>query len=145
MGVGLFRTEYLFMTGDALPDEERHYQTARRGARAARRAGRRRSARSISAPTSSRAFLEDAELDEANPALGLRSIRLCLSELGRELFRAQLRGLLRASAHGPLKIMFPMISGVAELRAVEGGRRRGQGRAARARASRSTRTSSSAS
>ena len=49
----------------------------------------------------------------------MRSIRLCLSELGRDLFRQQLRGLLRASAHGPLKIMFPMISGVAELRVVK--------------------------
>src|SRR6185295_11556052 len=43
----------------------------------------------------------------------------CLSDLGRDLFRTQLRGLLRASAHGPLKMMFPMISGVAELRAVK--------------------------
>jgi len=64
-------------------------------------------------------FLEAADLEEANPALGLRSIRLCLSTLGRPLFRAQLRGLLRASVHGPLKIMFPMISGVAELRATK--------------------------
>ena len=59
----------------------------------------------------------EAALDEANPALGLRSIRLCLADLGQGLFRTQLRGLLRASAHGPLRIMFPMISGVAELRA----------------------------
>jgi phosphotransferase system enzyme I (PtsI) len=64
-------------------------------------------------------FLADARLDEANPALGLRSIRLCLADLGRELFHKQLRGLLRASAHGPLKIMFPMISGVSELRAAK--------------------------
>src|SRR5262249_6198761 len=64
-------------------------------------------------------FLEAADLEEANPALGLRSIRLCLSQLGRPLFRAQLRGLLRASAHGPLKIMFPMISGIAEPRAAK--------------------------
>ncbi|HEY1588065.1 MAG TPA: putative PEP-binding protein, partial [Polyangia bacterium] len=52
--------------------------------------------------------------DEANPALGLRSIRLCLRE--RKLFKAQLRGLLRASVHGRMRIMFPMISGVGELR-----------------------------
>jgi phosphotransferase system enzyme I (PtsI) len=64
-------------------------------------------------------FLQEAQLDEVNPALGLRSIRLCLNELGRELFHAQLRGLLRASAHGPLRIMFPMISGIAELRAAK--------------------------
>jgi phosphotransferase system enzyme I (PtsI) len=64
-------------------------------------------------------FVQDARLDEANPALGLRSIRLCLSSIGRDLFRTQLRGLLRASAHGPMKLMFPMISGVAELRAAK--------------------------
>ena len=52
--------------------------------------------------------------DEANPALGLRSIRLCLRE--RTLFKSQLRGLLRASVHGRMRIMFPMISGVGELR-----------------------------
>jgi phosphotransferase system enzyme I (PtsI) len=64
-------------------------------------------------------FIEEADLHEQNPALGLRSIRLCLSTIGRDLFRAQLRGLLRASVYGPLKLMFPMISGVAELRAVK--------------------------
>jgi phosphotransferase system enzyme I (PtsI) len=64
-------------------------------------------------------FLEEANLHEANPALGLRSIRLCLSNLGKDLFRVQLRGVLRASAHGPIKLMFPMISGIAELRAVK--------------------------
>jgi phosphoenolpyruvate-protein phosphotransferase (PTS system enzyme I) len=118
MGVGLFRTEYLFMTGAEMPDEERHYETAvavldkLKGAQATIRTfdlGSDKLAR----------FIEQADLGEQNPALGLRSIRLCLSTLGRDLFRAQLRGLLRASAHGPLKIMFPMISGVAELRAVK--------------------------
>jgi phosphotransferase system enzyme I (PtsI) len=118
MGVGLFRTEYLFMTGDALPDEDRHYQTA--VAVIERLKGKPATIRTFDLGADKLAkFVQDAELDEANPALGLRSIRLCLSELGRELFRQQLRGLLRASAHGPLKIMFPMISGVAELRAVK--------------------------
>src|SRR5206468_5763904 len=56
--------------------------------------------------------------DEANPALGLRSIRLCLKERG--LFKTQLRGLLRASVHGRMRIMFPMISGLEELRAARG-------------------------
>ena len=119
MGVGLFRTEYLFMgqseaarRGAPLPD---------RGRRAARgsAASRRRSGRYDLGADKLAPFLEDAELEEVNPALGLRSIRLCLSQIGRPLFKAQLRGLLRASAHGPLKIMFPMISGVAELRAAK--------------------------
>ncbi len=118
MGVGLFRSEYLFMAGSALPDEEQHYQTA--VAVLERLKGRPATIRTFDLGADKLAgFMQDAELDEANPALGLRSIRLCLSPLGRDLFHAQLRGLLRASAHGPLKLMFPMISGVSELRAVK--------------------------
>jgi phosphotransferase system enzyme I (PtsI) len=116
-GVGLFRTEYLYMTGD-LPDEETHYQTAVKVIEKLR--GRPATIRTFDLGADKLAkFVEEADLDEANPALGLRSIRLCLSDLGRELFRAQLRGLLRASKHGPVKLMFPMISGVSELRAVK--------------------------
>jgi phosphotransferase system enzyme I (PtsI) len=118
MGVGLFRTEYLFMTGDQIPDEERHYQTA--VAVLDKLKGKQATIRTFDLGSDKLArFVEDADLHEQNPALGLRSIRLCLSSVGRDLFRAQLRGLLRASAHGPLKIMFPMISGVGELRAVK--------------------------
>jgi len=118
MGVGLYRTEYLFMGQSEPPDEERHYQTALEVLR--RLEGRPATIRTFDLGADKLApFLEAADLEEANPALGLRSIRLCLSQLGRPLFRVQLRGLLRASAHGPLKIMFPMISGVAELRATK--------------------------
>jgi len=109
MGVGLYRTEYLFMGQETLPTEDTHYQTAVSLLDRTFDLGADKLA----------PFLERADLDEANPALGLRSIRLCLAELGRPLFHAQLRGLLRASAHGPMKIMFPMISGTAELRAVK--------------------------
>jgi phosphotransferase system enzyme I (PtsI) len=118
MGVGLFRTEYLFMTGTEMPDEERHYQTA--VAVLEKLKGKPATIRTFDLGSDKLArFIEQADLGEQNPALGLRSIRLCLSTLGRDLFRQQLRGLLRASVHGPLKIMFPMISGVAELRAVK--------------------------
>ncbi|NVB77603.1 MAG: phosphoenolpyruvate--protein phosphotransferase [Kofleriaceae bacterium] len=118
MGVGLFRTEYLFMTSAEMPDEERHYQTA--VAVLEKLKGKPATIRTFDLGSDKLArFIEDADLSEQNPALGLRSIRLCLSSIGRDLFRAQLRGLLRASAHGPMKIMFPMISGVAELRAVK--------------------------
>ncbi len=118
MGVGLFRTEYLFMTSTDLPDEEKHYQTA--VAVLEKLQGKPATIRTFDLGSDKLArFIEDADLSEQNPALGLRSIRLCLSSIGRDLFRAQLRGLLRASAHGPMKIMFPMISGVAELRAVK--------------------------
>jgi phosphotransferase system enzyme I (PtsI) len=118
MGVGLFRTEYLFMTGTELPDEERHYQTA--VAVLDKLKGKPATIRTFDLGSDKLArFVEDADLGEPNPALGLRSVRLCLSPLGRDLFRVQLRGLLRASAHGPLKLMFPMISGISELRAVK--------------------------
>ncbi|HSD88055.1 MAG TPA: phosphoenolpyruvate--protein phosphotransferase, partial [Kofleriaceae bacterium] len=117
-GVGLFRTEYLFMTDTGIPDEERHYTTA--VAVLEKLKGRTATIRTFDLGSDKLTkFIEEADLGEQNPALGLRSIRLCLSTIGRDLFRAQLRGLLRASAHGPLKIMFPMISGVAELRAVK--------------------------
>jgi phosphotransferase system enzyme I (PtsI) len=116
-GVGLVRSEYLFMTdAESVPDEEAHYRMAR--AVVEQMAGRTATLRTFDLGADKLAgFLEAAALHEQNPALGLRSVRLCLSELGLPLFRAQLRGLLRASAHGPMRIMFPMISGVAELRA----------------------------
>ena len=118
MGVGLFRTEYLYMGHAELPDEEKHYRTAVEVLE--RLAGLPATIRTFDLGADKLApFLEAADLQEANPALGLRSIRLCLSELGRGLFKTQLRGLLRASAHGPLKIMFPMISGISELRAAK--------------------------
>lgn len=117
-GIGLVRTEYLYMTSEALPDEEAHVTNAR--IMIERMAGRPATLRTFDLGADKLArFLEDARLDEANPALGLRSIRLCLAELGRPLFRTQLRGLLRASSAGPMRIMFPMISGVAELRAAK--------------------------
>ena len=59
-------------------------------------------------------WIPAGQSDEVNPALGLRSIRLCLRE--RPLFKSQLRGLLRASTQGRMRIMFPMISGVGEFR-----------------------------
>ena len=116
VGIGLTRTEYLFMTSDKIPEEEDHYRTAVSVLEQMR--GRPVTLRTFDLGADKLArFLEEAELDEANPALGLRSIRLCLTDLGRPLFRAQLRGLLRASAHGALRLMYPMISGVGELRA----------------------------
>jgi phosphoenolpyruvate-protein phosphotransferase (PTS system enzyme I) len=118
MGVGLFRTEFLYMGHAELPDEERHFETALEVIK--KLEGKPATIRTFDLGADKLApFLEAAALEEANPALGLRSIRLCLTELGRPLFHAQLRGLLRASAHGPIKLMFPMISGVAELRAAK--------------------------
>ena len=111
VGVGLYRTEFLYLGRDELPGEEDHLADARRVMDLAH-----------GVPVTFRTFdLGGDKLpgalkgqDEANPALGMRSIRLCLSH--REMFRAQLRGLLRAADRGGMRIMFPMISGVEELR-----------------------------
>jgi phosphotransferase system enzyme I (PtsI) len=110
-GIGLYRTEFLFLDRTDLPREEEHFLHARGVLK-----------RVAPYPCTFRTFdlggdkvAPFASLgDEANPALGLRSIRLCLRE--RKLFKAQLKGLLRASVHGRMRIMFPMISGVGELR-----------------------------
>jgi phosphotransferase system enzyme I (PtsI) len=118
IGVGLVRSEYLFMTGDAVPDEEAHYQMARSVIE--QMAGRTATLRTFDLGADKLArFMEETALEEPNPALGLRSVRLCMHELGRPMFRSQLRGFLRASVAGPMRIMFPMISGVAELRAAK--------------------------
>ncbi len=115
VGVGLVRTEYVYMTSEQLPEEQQHYESAK--SLLEKMAGRPVTMRTFDLGADKLArFLEEADLGEANPALGLRSIRLCLASLGMPLFVSQLRGLLRASMHGPLRIMFPMISGVGELR-----------------------------
>jgi len=111
-GVGLYRTEFMYMERATLPSEESHMVDA---VKVFNGVGK--------LPVTFRTFdlgggEKTSELlripSEDNPALGLRSIRLAFREEG--LFRSQLRGLLRASAAGRMKIMFPMISGVAELR-----------------------------
>ena len=111
--VGLYRTEFLYLQRDRLPTEEEHYQDARRVLEAL--APRPVTIRTFDLggdklPAGLKAHAE-------NPALGLRAIRYCLRQ--PDMFRSQLRGLLRASVHGNLRIMFPMISGVAELRAAK--------------------------
>jgi phosphotransferase system enzyme I (PtsI) len=109
--VGLYRTEFLFLGRGDLPNEDEHYENYRT---ILDQLGDR--------PVTIRTFdlggdkLPVGEKSHAeNPALGLRALRYCLRHA--DLFRSQLRGLLRASVHGNLRIMFPMVSGVAELRA----------------------------
>jgi phosphotransferase system enzyme I (PtsI) len=112
-GVGLYRTEFLFMGRPELPGEGEQYETYRRVLEAL-----------APKPVTIRTFDLGGEklpagmrVPAENPALGLRAIRYCLRQ--PEMFRVQLRALLRASVHGNLRIMFPMISGVAELRAAK--------------------------
>jgi phosphoenolpyruvate-protein phosphotransferase (PTS system enzyme I) len=112
-GIGLFRTEYLFMTGgERVPDENDHYQHALKVIEAL--GNRPVTFRTMDLGADKMAaFLADHH--EANPALGLRSIRLCLVPEVLPLFKQQLRALLRAAVNGNARIMFPMISGVKEL------------------------------
>ena len=109
-GVGLYRTEILYLNRKDLPDEEEHYRTYRRLAESIH-----------PAPVTIRTldiggdkFLSNYQQgSETNPAMGLRAIRFSLKEV--EIFKIQLRGILRASAHGKLRILFPLISGVEEI------------------------------
>src|SRR5664280_2832345 len=110
-GVGLFRTEYLFLNREHLPGEEQQYQDYRATAAALK-----------PMPVVIRTldlggdkFLAHMQMPtELNPFLGWRAIRISLQE--RDIFRAQLRAILRASVEGNLKLMYPMISGLDELK-----------------------------
>lgn len=113
-GIGLYRTEMLFLGRSAVPDEEEQY-------RAYAEIIRRMAPYPVTIRTldvGGDKFVSDLNLeDELNPALGLRAIRLSLR--CPELFKAQLRAILRASVEGTVKIFFPMISGVGEIRAAK--------------------------
>lgn len=113
-GVGLFRTEFLFMNRDELPDEEEQYDAYRRVVLAM--AGKPVTIRTldIGADKDIEA-LADQRAVATNPAMGLRAIRYCLSE--PKMFGKQLRALLRASAHGPVKLLVPMLSSYDEMQA----------------------------
>lgn len=113
-GIGLFRTEFLYMGRSALPSEEEQFQIYKHVLE-----------RMNNKPVVIRTLDigGDKELPymklpiESNPFLGLRAVRLCLSQ--EDLFRTQLRALLRASCYGQLKIMFPMIAVMDELLAAK--------------------------
>ncbi len=109
-GVGLFRTEFLFLNRDTLPTEAEQFEAYQRVASELK-----------PAPVVIRTldlggdkFLSPLAVpNEMNPFLGWRAIRLCLHE--KDMFKAQMRAILRASVHGNVKLMFPMISGLEEL------------------------------
>ena len=109
-GVGLFRTEYLFLDRKTLPNEEEQFTSYSRVAQALAPEPVIFRTLDIGADKISHAI---GETDEANPFLGWRAIRFCLAR--KDIFRTQLRALLRASVSGNLKVMYPMISGVEEL------------------------------
>lgn len=108
-GVGLFRSEFLFLNRDDLPDEEEQFAAYRAAAEGM--SGKPVTIRTFDLGADKQ--IRGAERVASNPALGLRAIRLCLAE--PQLFRTQLRALLRASHYGNVKILIPMLSGVSEL------------------------------
>lgn len=111
-GVGLFRSEFLFMNRQAAPTESEQTDAYRRVVTVM--AGRPITIRTLdSGADKTVAALAVGRAAPANPALALRAIRLCLAE--PELFLTQLRAILRASAHGPVRIMIPLVSGPNEM------------------------------
>jgi len=113
-GIGLYRTEFLFMNRSTLPTEEEHYAAYRLVAE--RAFPQEVVVRTFDLGWDKIALTTGFE-KEANPALGLRAIRFSLKK--QDIFRVQLRGILRASAHGNIKILYPMISGLPELYATK--------------------------
>ena len=108
-GIGLYRTEFLYLVGNELPSEEEQTRTYLKIAR--RMAPHAVIIRTLDLGADK---MPRQMPDEANPALGQRGIRLCLDR--PEMFKVQLRAILRASVEGNVSIMFPMISGIHELR-----------------------------
>ena len=110
-GVGLFRTEFLFLSESGFPDEEKQFAAYRQVAETFR-----------DGPVVIRTLDLGGDkpsagaqyMSESNPFLGFRAIRYCLEN--PDIFREQLRAILRASAHGNVRLMYPMISGADELR-----------------------------
>ncbi len=110
-GVGLYRTEFLYLTGTQAPTEEDHFNAYKRCVELLD--GKPLTIRTIDLGADKYTQAQE-EIPERNPFLGLRSIRYCLKN--QKMFRTQLRAILRASALGPIKVMFPLITNIAELR-----------------------------
>ena len=110
-GVGLYRTEFLYLNSGHEPTEEEHYQAYVSVLERAQ--GRPVTLRTMDLGADKFTKYTHA-VEEANPFLGLRSIRYCLQNL--DMFKHQIRAVLRASVHGKLKIMFPLITDLMELR-----------------------------
>jgi phosphotransferase system enzyme I (PtsI) len=110
-GIGLYRTEYLYLTGNEEPNEGVHFRAYKRCVQLC--AGKELVIRTMDLGADKYTQAQ-AEIPERNPFLGCRSIRYCLKN--QSMFKKQLRAILRASAEGPIKVMFPLVSTIAELR-----------------------------
>lgn len=113
-GVGLYRTEFLFLGSSVLPDEETQFRAYRDAVLAM--TGRTVTIRTLDLGADKADKTGLALRDEPNPALGLRGVRLSLAR--QELLRTQLRAIARASGYGPVRVLVPMVSAGEELRAV---------------------------
>ena len=113
-GVGLYRTEFLFMGSREIPDEETQFRTYRDAVLGM--TGRTVTIRTLDLGADKADKTGLALRDEPNPALGLRGVRLSLARDG--LLHTQLRAIARASGYGPVRILVPMISGAEEMRTV---------------------------
>ena len=109
-GIGLFRSEFIYLESDDYPDEEKQFQVYKRVLESM--AGKKVIIRTLDIGADKRVDYFDLKPEE-NPALGMRAIRLCLKR--PEVFKVQLRALYRASVFGDLGIMFPMITSVGEV------------------------------
>ncbi len=113
-GIGLYRTEFLYLNRKELPSEDEQFELYKKVAE-----------KVFPNPVTIRTldiggdkFMSQLDLaEEINPVMGLRAIRFCLKEVS--IFKTQLRAILRASSYGTVKIMFPMISGIEEVRQIK--------------------------
>lgn len=113
-GIGLFRSEFLYLESDTYPTEEEQFKAYKMVAETM--AGKKVIIRTLDIGADKQ--VDYFELDkEENPAMGLRAIRICLTR--PEIFKTQLRALLRASAFGNIAVMYPMIISVEEVRKIK--------------------------
>ena len=113
-GIGLFRSEFLYLQGNDYPTEEEQFQAYKTVAE--RMGGKRVIIRTLDIGADKQADYFNLDHEE-NPAMGLRAIRICLTR--PEVFKTQLRALYRASAYGKVAIMFPMITSVWEVQEIK--------------------------
>ena len=113
-GIGLFRSEFLYLEADNYPDEEAQFQAYKTVAE--NMAGKKVIVRTLDIGADKQVVYFNLDHEE-NPAMGYRAIRICLDR--RDIFRTQLRALLRASAYGNIGIMYPMIISVDEVKEIK--------------------------
>ena len=113
-GIGLFRSEFLYLEADNYPDEEAQFQAYKTVAE--NMAGKKGIVRTLDIGADKQVDYFNLDHEE-NPAMGYRAIRICLDR--RDIFRTQLRALLRASAYGNIGIMYPMIISVDEVKEIK--------------------------